>query len=53
MKYHLITVACLIGAVVCYAAGLKLGVLGFAAAGLVLECMFWFRLVKRRRAGHA
>jgi hypothetical protein len=53
MKHHLLTAAFLIAAVLCYAAGLRPGALAFAAGGLVLESVFWFRLLKRRRAGHA
>lgn len=53
MKYHLLTAAFLIAAVLCYVVGLNSGVIVFAAAGLVLESVFWFRLFKRRRVGHA
>jgi hypothetical protein len=53
MKHHLITAALLIAAILCYVAGLNSGILVFVAAALVLESVFWFRLLKRRRAGHA
>ena len=50
MKHHLVTALFLIAAVVRYAAGMNAGMVGFAAAGLVLESVFWFRLIRRRRA---
>ena len=53
MKYHLTTVVFLIAAVLWYVAGSNFGVIVFAAVGLVLESVFWFRLIKRRRVGHA
>ena len=53
MKHHLITAAFLIAAVLCYVAGFGPGMLVFAAGGLVFESVFWFRLFKRRHAGHA
>ena len=53
MKYHLLTAAFLIAAVLCYIAGSKSGVIAFAAVGLVLESVFLFRLFKRRRVGQA
>ena len=49
MKHHLVTAALLIAAIGCYAAGIAAGLLVFAAAALVLESVFWFRLFKRRR----
>lgn len=48
MKYHLMTAAFLIAAILCYVVGLSSGVIVFAALGLGLESVFWFRLVKRR-----
>lgn len=53
MKLHLLTAVFLIAAVLCYVAGSRPGMMAFAAGGLVLEAVFWFRLLKRRRAGHA
>jgi hypothetical protein len=50
MKYHLITAAFLLAAVLCYATGLAPGMLVFVAGGLLFESVFWFRLLKRRRA---
>jgi hypothetical protein len=52
MKYHLMTTAFLIAAFLCYVVGSNFGVIVFAAMGLVLESVFWFRLIKRRRVGH-
>lgn len=49
MKYHLITLACLIAAIVCYVAGLGGGVAVFVAAGMFFELVFWVRLFKRPR----
>jgi len=49
MKRHLFTAVLLSAAVICYSAGIQLGVLAFAAAGLVLESVFWFRLLKGQR----
>jgi hypothetical protein len=53
MKYHLMTAAFLIAAIPCYMVGLNSGVIAFVAIGLVLEAVFWFRLIKRRRVGPA
>jgi hypothetical protein len=47
MKHHLVTAAFLIAAVLCYVVGSNPGVIIFAALGLVLESVFWFRLIKR------
>ncbi len=49
MNYHLITIAFLLAAGACYAAGFAGGMLALLAAGLVLECIFWMRLIRRRR----
>lgn len=49
MNHLLVTAAFLIAAVVCYMAGIRLGTLLFVAAGFVLESVFWFRLLRRRR----
>ena len=37
MKYHLMTAALLVAAVLCYVAGFNSGLIVFAAVGLVLE----------------
>ena len=52
MKYHLLTAAFLIAAVLCYRVGSNSGAIVFAAVGLVLESVFWFHLLKRRRVSH-
>ena len=49
MKRHLVTAAFLMAALLCYAIGSNFGVIAFAVAGLVLEVVFWFRLIQRRR----
>ena len=49
MSYHLITAAFLVAALLSAIAGVGLGMLIFAAAGLVLESVFWFRTLRRRR----
>jgi hypothetical protein len=49
MKRHLVTVAFLMAALFCYAVGSNFGVIAFVAAGLVLEVVFWSRLIHRRR----
>ena len=53
MKYHLMTVAFLIAAVLCYVVGSNSGVIVFVAVGLVFESALWFRLIRRRRVGRA
>lgn len=45
MNYHLITVAFLLAAGACYAAGFAGGMLALLAVGLVLEGVFWIRLI--------
>ncbi len=50
MKHHLVTLVFLLAAVLCAIAGSTSGLLVFAAAGLVLESVFWFRLLRRRAA---
>jgi Flp pilus assembly protein TadB len=49
LNYHLITIAFLLAAAVCYAAGFALGMLVLGVIGLVLEGVFWIRLFRRRR----
>lgn len=53
MNYHRMTAALLVAAALCYVAGLNSGLIVFGAVGLVLESVFCFRLIKRRRVGHA
>jgi hypothetical protein len=48
MKHHLLTAVSLVGAIACYSASFDAGMLAFAAAGLVFESVFWFRLFRRR-----
>jgi hypothetical protein len=48
MKHHLVTFVCLMAAVLCYVAGSTSGMLVLVAAGLVLESVFWFRIVRHR-----
>jgi 16S rRNA C1402 (ribose-2'-O) methylase RsmI len=50
MKRHLVTVAWLAGAILCYVAGSTSGMLAFVAAGLVCESFFWFRVLRRPRS---
>lgn len=48
MRRHGLTLACLIGAVLCYLLGAAEGVIAFVITGLILESLFWFRLFRRR-----
>ncbi len=50
MKHHLITGACLVGAIGCYWAGIDKGAVAFAMGGLLLEAFFWIRLFRKRPA---
>jgi len=48
MKYHLVTLACLLMAVACYGLfALGGAAIAFLAAGLVLEAWVWIRLFRR------
>ena len=47
MTYHLLTLALLALAVVCYLLGIVAGATVFIVLGLVCELAFWFRLFKR------
>ena len=49
MKRHLITVGFLILAIISYVAGFAPGARIFIALGIILECIFWFRLVGHNR----
>ncbi len=49
MRYHLVTLAFLLAAGACYAAGFAGGMFALLAVGLVLECVFWIRLIRRRQ----
>lgn len=53
MKRHAVTALCLLGAVVCYFAGWGEGIIPLAAAGVVLELVFWARLVGLPGSGKA
>ena len=44
MMKHLITLACCLIAVGCYAAGMSTGAAIFGGAGVLFESIFWFRL---------
>ena len=44
MMKHLITLACFLIAVGCYAAGMSTGAAIFGGAGVLFESIFWFRL---------
>jgi hypothetical protein len=45
---HLITIGCLLAAIVLYAMGDK-SIAGLLLLGAAFEAAFWFRLVRRRR----
>jgi hypothetical protein len=45
---HLITIGCLVAAIILYATGDK-STAGLLLLGAVFEAAFWFRLVRRRR----
>jgi hypothetical protein len=49
MNYHLITIAFLLAAGASYAAGFAGGMFALLAVGLVLEGIFWIRLIRGRR----
>ena len=49
MKPNLITVACLLMALVCYVAGLSTPGNALIVIGVLFELVFWFRLVKGGR----
>jgi hypothetical protein len=47
---HLITAACLLGALGAYALGWGTGVAGALVLGCALELTFWYRLLQAHRA---
>ena len=49
MNYHLITIVFLLAAGASYAAGFAGGMFALLAIGLVLEGIFWIRLIRGRR----
>jgi len=49
MKYHLIAIAFLAGAIALYAAGSGGGGSALLVVGGVLEAVFWVRTLRRRR----
>ena len=53
-KYHLVTLACLLGALYAYSASLTFGG-ALLGVGILLEGAFWMRLFKRptKRRAHA
>lgn len=46
---HLITFACLAAAVTAYIIGWWQGVTGFVVVGMLLEGIFWFRLLRKKK----
>lgn len=48
MRGHGLTLALLVGALVCYALGMVLPAVALLLAGGVLELMVWVRLFRRR-----
>jgi hypothetical protein len=49
MKYHLITLVFLLGALVCYALTYGAGIGMFFGAAFLFEMVFWGRLSRARR----
>lgn len=49
MKYRLITLACLLGALVCYALAYGAGLGMFFGTAVLFEIVFWARLFRGRR----
>ena len=49
MKAHLITALCLVLAITFYTLDFEVGGALLLAAGVVAECVFWYRLFFRRR----
>ncbi|WP_323846326.1 hypothetical protein [Microbulbifer magnicolonia] len=47
MKKHLITILCLLAALACYIFGVPAGGALFVVLGIVLEGIFWVRLLRR------
>ncbi len=45
--YHAITAACLVAALVLYAAGFAAEAGGIVVFGLCFECLFWMRLLRK------
>ncbi|MFY9260582.1 MAG: hypothetical protein WAO71_08760 [Gallionella sp.] len=46
---HLITLACLVAAFAAYTVGWRQGIVGFAVIGIILESLFWFRLLRKKK----
>jgi hypothetical protein len=46
MKRHLITLALLVAAVICYAASWNTGAIALFSVGGAFELAFWFRLLR-------
>ncbi len=49
MKRHLLTIACLLLALLFYVLGFSLPANALIVAGVVAEIVFWFRLVRGER----
>jgi hypothetical protein len=47
VKRRIVTLAWLVAALACYAAGLESGALVLFAAGIAFEIVFWARLLRR------
>lgn len=52
MPQYLITVGFLVAALICYVAGASIGAIALATAGLLLEAIFWIRVLIARRSPH-
>jgi len=50
MKRHLITLALLVAAVICYAASWNTGAIALFAIGGVFEFAFWSRLIRNPKS---
>ena len=50
MKHHLITLALLVAAVICYAASWNTGAIALFAIGGVFELAFWLRLIRSSKS---
>jgi len=46
---HLITLACLVAAFAAYTIGWGQGGTSFVVIGIILESMFWFRLLRKKK----
>ena len=46
---HLVTITCLVGAIIADLVGWAQGIAGFIIAGMFLEGVFWLRLLRRNK----